>query len=320
LLFWFLSPLLDFVVVRMGDNSQKTERNLNFSSLFFQSFAGDGSELENMFRRRDLLLVGICAAALSQFLVYPVLWSANPFYLFGYGSAFTLCMYFVLDYVLKDNKHYSSIPQEKQFYVLSNLIKAAVLMSLSASTTTAMFRIIVYDQWENTMVKNAGSIYSMCDFVSLFVVKRMSGSTIFHHVMVVIFNTWSMFNDYNDENICRAIVVYAVFSSFAYLVNFLLASRFLEIGFKRAFLLSIAAFVVYATCCLINWTWQTFYLAHLWAIKPDWYDRAWVGIFTFCISFVIYDDLVLLKWLLVNSGKMYTRLGEHNKEEEKKEE
>ena len=286
------------------------------SSYVLQSFAGDGSELAGMFRRRDLLLVGFCCALVSQFLVYPVLWSANPFYLFGYGSAFTFCMYFVLDFVLKDNKHYSSIPQEKQFYVLSNLIKAAVLMSLSASTTAAMYRIIVHDRWENAMVKNAGSIYSMCDFVSLFVVKRMSGSTIFHHVMVVIFNTWSMFNDYNEENICRAIVVYAVFSSFAYLVNFLLASRFLEIGFKRALFLSISAFLVYATCCVINWTWQSFYLYHLWMVKPDWYDRLWVGIFTFCISFVIYDDLILLKWLVSNSKKMYARLGER---EEKKE-
>ena len=285
------------------------------SSFLLSSFAGDGTELAGMFRRRDLLIVGFGSALLSQFLVYPVLWHANPFYLFAYGSAFTFCMYFVLDYILQVNPHYKDIPSEKKFYVLSNLIKAAVLMSLSCSTTAAMYRIIVYDQWENVLVKNAGSVYSMCDFVSLFVVKRMSRSTIAHHILVVVFNTWSMMNDYQEENICRAIVVYAVFSSFAYLVNFLLASRFLEIGFKRAFILSIGAFLVYGTCCVINWTWQTFFLKHLWLTK-DWEGRCWVLTFIFCIAFVMYDDIILLMWLLSNSKNMYKRLGERGVEKE----
>lgn len=295
------------------------EANAWVSSYFLRSFAGDGSELAGMFRRRDLFVVGLGCALISHFLVYPVLWHANPFYLFCYGCAFTFCMYFVLDFILADNAHYREIPRDKKFYVLSNVIKAAVLMSLSFSATPTMFRIISYDQWENTVVKNAGAVYSMTDFVSLFVVRRMAWTTVAHHILVFVFNIWSMYNDYLQENICRAIVVYAVFSCFAYLVNFLLASRFLEIGFFRALLLSVFAFLVYATCCAINWTWQVFYLRHLWYAKPDWETRTEILTFVFCIIFVVYDDIVLLIWLVANAKDMYSRMKVKNEEKTKSE-
>merc|ERR1712054_264400 len=126
-----------------------------------------------------------------------------------------------------------------------------------------------------------------------------------------------MNNDYSQENICRAIVVYAVFSSFAYLVNFLLASRFLEIGFRRALFLSLTAFLVYATCCMINWTWQLFYLSHLWITNPDVVSRGWIVLFSFLILFLVWDDVVLLTWLLHNSRKMYGRIENQNLETEK---
>ena len=39
----------------------------------------------------------------------------------------------------------------------------------------------------------------------------------------------NLLSDYNTEGVPRALVVYAVFSTFAYLVNLLLASRFLQV-------------------------------------------------------------------------------------------
>ena len=71
----------------------------------------------------------------------------------------------------------------------------------------------------------AGCLYAVLDFVSLLLVKRLSWSTIIHHVCVCVFNVVSISNDYAEENVCRLLVVYAVFSTFAYLVNLLLASR-----------------------------------------------------------------------------------------------
>ena len=54
----------------------------------------------------------------------------------------------------------------------------------------------------------------------------------------------------------RALVVYAVFSTFAYLVNLLLASRFLKVGATTSLVMSLMALGLYAGCLAINWVWQ----------------------------------------------------------------
>ena len=45
----------------------------------------------------------------------------------------------------------------------------------------------------------------------------------------VVFMVVNLFSTYEEETVGRALVVYAIFSTFAYLVNLLLASRFLPI-------------------------------------------------------------------------------------------
>merc|ERR1712005_16982 len=103
-----------------------------------------------------------------------------------------------------------------------------------------------------------GTLYAIPDFVSLIVVTRMATSTKIHHVVVIIFNIISCYNDYNNVNVVRAIMVYAVFSVFAYLVNLLLASRFVQTSLVTKFILSLLALLIYAACCGFNWSWQFF--------------------------------------------------------------
>jgi hypothetical protein len=59
--------------------------------------------------------------------------------------------------------------------------------------------------------------------------------------------------DYERENVCRLIMVYAIFSTYAYLVNMLLASRFMRISDQLSAFLSYAALVIYVLECGINW-------------------------------------------------------------------
>ena len=50
--------------------------------------------------------------------------------------------------------------------------------------------------------------------------------------------------------------MYAIFSTFAYLVNLLLASRFLPVSPKLSLTLSALALLVYSGCLGVNWAWQ----------------------------------------------------------------
>jgi len=90
--------------------------------------------------------------------------------------------------------------------------------------------------------------------------------------------------------------VYAVFSTFAYLVNLLLASRFLQIGATASLVMSALALGLYAGCLAINWTWQVRFLWHLWWSNPS------MGIYIYLsfMSMVVYDDVVLVRWLWSN--------------------
>lgn len=59
--------------------------------------------------------------------------------------------------------------------------------------------------------------------------------------------------DYTQENVCRLIMVYAIFSTYAYLVNLLLASRFMQISKQLSAFLSYAAVTIYIGACTVNW-------------------------------------------------------------------
>jgi len=155
---------------------------------------------------------------------------------------------------------------------------------------------LAHDQWENGRIRNLGVLYAIPDFVSLFLVSRMTITTKAHHVCVVIFMVYNLYTDYEELSVARALVVYGVFSTFAYLVNLLLASRFLKIGTVASLCMSLVALAVYSSCLAINWVWQTRFLSNLWWTKPSY----GIYIYLSCISMVVYDDVILVRWLWTN--------------------
>ena len=122
-------------------------------------------------------------------------------------------------------------------------------------------------------------------------------------------------NDYKQENICRRVVSYAIFSTFAYLVNLLLASRFLGIpkGVSKYFFL--IALLVYVSCCGINWAWQLHYSYRLFTHFFHWSIIVYMSM----LGMVVYDDIVLIKSKIV--FKVFfacpaSALGTHNQEDQ----
>eukprot|EP00742_Colponemidia_sp_Colp-10_P016918 GILJ01019429.1.p1 GENE.GILJ01019429.1~~GILJ01019429.1.p1 ORF type:complete len:329 (+),score=25.09 GILJ01019429.1:202-1188(+) len=235
----------------------------------------------------------ICTYIMQQY----VLGIKDHVGLFAMGCYVNFSSYYVVYFYLeKYSTSFRKISQDKKFYTISNIIKASMLAAITPFAVKHLCLIVVYDSWDTNTLRNLGCVYAIPDFVSLLVVRRMSNTTIFHHVCVVLFNYFSLQNDYGKENVCRCIVVYAAFSTFAYVVNMLLASRFLGVSARMSRLLALLALAVYVFCCAVNWTWQVHYLRTLILSHDHWS----IYVYMILICFVMWDDIVLNRWLLQN--------------------
>lgn len=250
-------------------------------------------------------IVALATATTSFFVSEYLVEIVRTEALFFMGSYVIFASYFMFHYYLtKLSRSYASISSDKQFYVLSNCIKAAMLASMTPFALHLLYMALIQDVWISARIRNLGCLYAIPDFVSLLLVRKMSSATKAHHVCVCVFNYLSCQNDYAQENICRLIVVYAVFSTLAFLVNLLLASRFLNISREWFILLSSLSLGIYVSACGINWTWQVWYIARLVSLTNHW------SIYVYCtlLSAIVYDDLVLMKWLVSNISKQQLKV------------
>ena len=90
-----------------------------------------------------------------------------------------------------------------------------------------------------------------------------------------------------------------------YLVNLLLASRFLPISPWTSLTLSFLALVIYCACLGINWIWQVAFLVKIFANGPSAVHMAAIAVYLGLIGMVVRDDCVLVKWLVRNVAKTW---------------
>ena len=220
--------------------------------------------------------------------------SSSSVFIFGIGSYMVYTTYFTIDYYLNIySSSYQKCNMENKFYVLSNLIKSALLFVYTPFASIILYNAIYLDHWDNKFIKNLGSLYCIPDFISLILVSKMQTATFIHHICVCILTCITLINDFNQINIWRSIVIYAIFSTFAYAVNFLLASRYLNIRYPIKLFLTKSALFIYITCCGINWTWQSLYIYKL--ISDN--NNFFIYLYIFLMCLLIYDDLQLIKYL-----------------------
>ena len=293
---------------------------------------------EIQFEQLHRLPLFACVLSLSLFylsifvstLIYV---NKHSFILFIVGSVFTFCSYFVMNYYLsRYSSSYQNIPDNKKFYVLSNIIKAGLLLIFSPhsfimlkvfrdlptimiptklpydtiiqSGFSGIFGLMDKDPSIVTTIHNMSAFYAIPDFVSLLLVHNMAWSTRIHHIVVIIVVMINFYHTFDYPSVWIGVVVYGIYSSFSYLVNFLLASRFLPVGPYATKMLRFTSFIIYSICCMFNWSWQLYYSFSLMTYpeyhsQPYWQLQIMIyGILT--IAFV-YDDILLLKWLKFKS-------------------
>ncbi len=185
-----------------------------------------------------------------------------------------------------------NVSKDRKFYISKNISKSIVLFILSCSAYRTVQNAIKYDVWNNGHIYIIGTIYASHDILSLMLAfRKLPFTTKLHHLSVLFLAYKNLYIDYTQETIWRGLVVYAYLSALSFYVNTFLGLRFLLPRYKVWFLAKIS-FILYLSLCFFNWMYQLFVLYY-------YNTNTLFENFLFCslIGLVVYDDIVLLKYL-----------------------
>jgi hypothetical protein len=145
-------------------------------------------------------------------------------------------------------------------------------------------------------------MYSAVDCYGLLTIRNMQISTILHHSVVLIFSFLHLLVSYpNDTLEINLLVIYTLFSSYSFLVNNYLANRIIETDTNKLKMNLILGYYSYIGSCSINWVIQ--YGGLFYGIYNN-LVGIYMIIYMLLIHLVIYDDIVLIKFLRYNYNKL----------------
>lgn len=187
-------------------------------------------------------------------------------------------------------------PKHKQVYFVSNILKGLMLGLFSINAYNILKNYYNYNIWNKKDIKYLGGIYSSLDLISMFKVEKMQYNTVIHHSMVqILYLIGLIFLDFNPNTVANGIVIYAIFSTFSFIVNIYLALRLILFDKFYIKLLASISSLIYQVSCAFNWSYQVYFLyssnIHLF-IK---------FLYIIVLSSIIFDDIVLIKFLNTNS-------------------
>jgi hypothetical protein len=220
-------------------------------------------------------------------------------------NEFTIVFYITsLSYFLTEallNKFVKSFreinPEHKKMYVVKNFIKSLFLAGLC--TNLGKF----YDLFNGTLdlmfVKRCGVFYIMNDVIGLLLVKKLPTTTKIHHMTTSLCGFAVIMKESNNLDVLTLIVLYAVFSSIAFCVNFYLGLRIYstDTGLKRY--MSNISFWTYLLSCIVNWLLQCYLAVQVVQVVPIYHTLFYLG-FLYSVG---KDDIILMKWLYDDHNK-----------------
>ena len=210
-------------------------------------------------------------------------------------------LYLLTHSLLQFNQKYNSFDYNKKCYILKNIIKSFSLAYLCLFKVSSIIYDAYLDKWENIILNNFASIYVSNDIMGLLILPKLPTSTKLHHITTTIMLFYSYTIDFNHDNVGRLLFILIIFSSLSFIVNFYLGVRYLRNNNKLfndwLNLIRLSAFYIYMVCCIINWSIQVIILT----IKFLNFKLTWpYYVYIILLIPVIYDDIVLLKWLRVS--------------------
>ena len=239
--------------------------------------------------------------------------SNTPVYIFIPITMILYRVYYILYHkLLSFNNKYNTLSKERQYYIIFNMSKSSMLAFLSYLIYVGYNKNIVHltnIDWSNQrMFKNITGLYAITDLVPLFVNRdKMMTSTIIHHICVVGAFMGVLNSNLEDIGISNAIILYGLYSSFAFLVNFFLGVRFLldKDSIRMKYIKKIT-FINYITSCGCNWSLQGIYLVYYinklvllyWNNTIHITNYVYLLLYVAFLYFWISDDIILMRFLL----------------------
>ena len=187
------------------------------------------------------------------------------------------------------SKKYGLLTAEKQAYVIKNVLKSGYLCLIFIACIYFVFPDLIKDRWNNTILQTFASMYVSNDIVGLYNV-RLHTSTRLHHVTCAVFLLGAWSADFQHSTTAQMLCIYTIFSAITFPVNLYLGLRYIfEIEDPDMISLKLVSKWVYVGCCVFNWLIQIYmgYMNH----------EIYLMAYYFGLIFIIYDDIVLLKWL-----------------------
>ena len=202
--------------------------------------------------------------------------------------SYPLVEYYLFMYYDKFQKY----DRKRKNYIIKNIIKAQVLKYLSIATIPIIPFVLFGVGNVTKCVHFIGCLYTSGDTIALFKDMNMSYSTKIHHIITTSLSLVNLFIDWsNPHNIAKMMGVYCILSCYSYNVNYCLGKRFLTFEFQYKELKK-NAFITYFFCCGVNWTLHIIYFLYN-IQKLDIITISYYGV----ICLIVYDDIILLRWL-----------------------
>ena len=193
---------------------------------------------------------------------------------------------YAFGYFKSCSEKFCILSEARQFYVLKNVIKAYYLAFLVLLGALLIFLpSLLHGRYDNTSIRILASLYVSNDFVGLCRVEKLPTTTRLHHMTSFVFLLMAWRADFQTQPVARMLLFYCYLSAISFPVNLYLGLRFCS-DKDPARLRGIAK-VVYALGCLVNWFLQW------WLFEGSAEAYCYLAL----LALIVYDDVILLRWL-----------------------
>ena len=236
-----------------------------------------------------------------------ILTNTKPYIFFPIVLGSYTGYYLYIHKLLKQFPVYKTLSDDRKYYVIFNISKSSMLLWISYSIFLGYKRnllTLTSIDWSNQILyKNITALYSITDIAPLFINrKKMMKSTVIHHVCVFLAYLKIVSSDLVTTTIPNAIILYGLFSSLAFVVNFYLGFRFITKNESLKTLFKKLAFISYMIACSYNWSIQATYLySYISNLYTKYSENplniGYLGLYMSFLYFWISDDIILMKYL-----------------------
>lgn len=178
------------------------------------------------------------------------------------------------------------------FYRIVNIVKS---ITLGVLTLPGMYILINSHTFEYyiPLIQILAAVYSSLDMSAIAFNRHCHSSTLVHHVLVQLLYYYGLYHEWQQDTLAYLIIVYASFSSVAYLVNGRLAIRKFTVCSWNETLINDLALFFYIVSSLCNWSIQIYGLI-MFTLVDYW---LWKIVYVCIVAMIIYDDVFLMNYL-----------------------